>query len=46
MSGNINQFYNTGCAPRNVFLAWSTLAIVSTAIALVQVMRKKTNILC
>jgi len=44
MSGNINQFYNTGCAPRNVFLAWSTLAIVSTAIALVQVMRKKRNI--
>ena len=44
MSGSINQFYNTGCAPRNVFLAWSTLAIVSTAIALVQVMRKKRNI--
>ena len=41
MSDKLNSIYNTGCAPRNVFMVWGTLAIVSAVVALVQIMRKK-----
>jgi len=33
----MDSLYNTGCAPRNVFLVWSTVALVSAVVALVRV---------